>query len=130
VKGHPPAPASPARPPSAARRAILDEVQRAPDLLTDLQVEVDRHRAPGRFVLTGSHNLLAASAASAAFTAGIGDAGTTEPSAARLVVRGAPGPRERLDEARWPTYLFRDSTRRMSCVLTNREPAVADVRSR
>ncbi|MBN1336398.1 MAG: ATP-binding protein [Deltaproteobacteria bacterium] len=39
-------------------RAILDEVQRAPDLLSYLQVEVDRHRAPGRFVLTGSHNFL------------------------------------------------------------------------
>jgi predicted AAA+ superfamily ATPase len=38
--------------------AILDEVQRAPELLSWLQVEVDRHRAPGRFILTGSHNFL------------------------------------------------------------------------
>jgi hypothetical protein len=37
--------------------AILDEVQRAPDLLSYLQVEVDREARPGRFVLTGSANL-------------------------------------------------------------------------
>lgn len=39
-------------------RAILDEIQRAPQLLSWLQGEVDRDRRPGRFVLTGSHNLL------------------------------------------------------------------------
>jgi hypothetical protein len=38
--------------------AILDEVQRAPDLLSYLQGEVDERPAPGRFVLTGSANLL------------------------------------------------------------------------
>lgn len=38
--------------------AILDEVQRAPDLLSYLQGEVDEEPAPGRFVLTGSANLL------------------------------------------------------------------------
>src|SRR5512136_252340 len=38
--------------------AVLDEVQRTPDILSTLQVEVDRHRTPGRFVLTGSHNFL------------------------------------------------------------------------
>lgn len=36
--------------------AILDEVQRAPDLLTYLQEEVDRDPAPGRFILTGSQH--------------------------------------------------------------------------
>lgn len=34
--------------------AILDEAQRAPALLSYLQSAVDRERAPGRFVLTGS----------------------------------------------------------------------------
>jgi hypothetical protein len=37
--------------------AILDEVQRAPDLLSYLQGLVDEDATPGRFILTGSHNL-------------------------------------------------------------------------
>ncbi len=37
--------------------SILDEVQRAPDLLSYLQGVVDRDLEPGRFVLTGSANL-------------------------------------------------------------------------
>lgn len=37
--------------------AILDEVQRAPGILSYLQEEVDRDARPGRFVLTGSENL-------------------------------------------------------------------------
>ena len=40
-------------------RVVLDEVQRVPSLFTALKLEVDRRRAPGRFVLTGSTNVLA-----------------------------------------------------------------------
>jgi uncharacterized protein len=36
----------------------LDEVQRAPDLLQAIKLAVDRDRHPGRFLLTGSANLL------------------------------------------------------------------------
>ena len=36
----------------------LDEVQRAPALLTAVKMEIDRHRRPGRFLLTASANLL------------------------------------------------------------------------
>jgi predicted AAA+ superfamily ATPase len=39
-------------------RAILDEVQRVPELFTALKSAVDRNRAPGRFLLTGSTNVL------------------------------------------------------------------------
>ena len=39
-------------------RVILDEVQRAPGLLTAIKRSVDRDRRPGRFLLTGSANLL------------------------------------------------------------------------
>lgn len=39
-------------------RVILDEVQRAPDLFASLKSAVDRRRAPGRFLLTGSANVL------------------------------------------------------------------------
>jgi hypothetical protein len=38
--------------------AIVDEVQRVPELLSYLQVEVDAQPAPGRFILTGSANLV------------------------------------------------------------------------
>ena len=37
---------------------ILDEVQRSPDILSYIQVAVDEDPRPGRFILTGSQNLL------------------------------------------------------------------------
>lgn len=37
--------------------AVLDEVQRFPELLSYLQAEVDERPSRGRFILTGSHNL-------------------------------------------------------------------------
>jgi uncharacterized protein len=36
---------------------VLDEIQRAPELLSYLQGELDAQREPGRFILTGSQNL-------------------------------------------------------------------------
>ena len=39
-------------------RAILDEVQRAPGIFGALKSVVDRRRTPGRFLLTGSANVL------------------------------------------------------------------------
>lgn len=39
-------------------RVILDEVQRAPQIFTSLKAAVDRDRQPGRFLLTGSSNVL------------------------------------------------------------------------
>lgn len=40
------------------RHAVLDEVQRVPSLFTALKVAVDRDRRAGRFLLTGSANVL------------------------------------------------------------------------
>ena len=37
---------------------ILDEIQRVPDLLSYIQASVDTNPEPGRFVLTGSHQLM------------------------------------------------------------------------
>jgi predicted AAA+ superfamily ATPase len=37
---------------------IIDEVQRAPELLLPIKAAVDRDRRPGRFLLTGSANVL------------------------------------------------------------------------
>jgi predicted AAA+ superfamily ATPase len=39
-------------------RAILDEVQRVPAVFTAIKAAVDRRRTPGRFLLTGSANVL------------------------------------------------------------------------
>lgn len=39
-------------------RVILDEVQRVPELFTSLKTSVDAKRKPGRFILTGSSNVL------------------------------------------------------------------------
>jgi predicted AAA+ superfamily ATPase len=41
-----------------AEPLVIDEVQVAPDLLRAVKLNVDRDRRPGRFVLTGSANLL------------------------------------------------------------------------
>lgn len=38
--------------------AIIDEVQRVPELFSALQIAVDKEASPGRYVLTGSHNFL------------------------------------------------------------------------
>ena len=37
---------------------ILDEVQRVPELMPAIKSAVDKQRKPGRFLLTGSANLL------------------------------------------------------------------------
>lgn len=41
-----------------APRMVIDEVQRVPDLLMSVKRAVDEDRMPGRYVLTGSANLL------------------------------------------------------------------------
>ncbi|MCD6580842.1 MAG: ATP-binding protein [Desulfuromusa sp.] len=40
-------------------RAIIDEIQRAPQLLLAIKKSVDEDRRPGRFLITGSANLMA-----------------------------------------------------------------------
>lgn len=39
-------------------RMVLDEIQRVPELFTSIKAVVDRDRRPGRFLLTGSANVL------------------------------------------------------------------------
>lgn len=46
----------------------IDEIQRAPELLLAIKAAVDRDRRPGRFVLTGSTNVLALPSISEAMT--------------------------------------------------------------
>ncbi|HEB63034.1 MAG TPA: AAA family ATPase, partial [Gammaproteobacteria bacterium] len=38
-------------------KTIIDEIQRVPELLSYLQVLVDKEKVNGRFILTGSHQL-------------------------------------------------------------------------
>jgi hypothetical protein len=44
--------------------AVIDEIQRVPELLSYLQVIVDEHKMPGEFIITGSQNILLLSAIS------------------------------------------------------------------
>jgi hypothetical protein len=39
-------------------RSILDEVQKAPGIFSSLKLAIDRRRTPGRYILTGSANVL------------------------------------------------------------------------
>jgi predicted AAA+ superfamily ATPase len=39
-------------------RSMLDEVQRVPEIFTSLKMAIDRRRAAGRYILTGSANVL------------------------------------------------------------------------
>jgi uncharacterized protein len=41
-----------------SRRTILDEVQRVPEIFTALKAAIDERRTAGRFILTGSANVL------------------------------------------------------------------------
>ncbi len=43
---------------SLPERIVMDEVQRVPEMFGSLKAEVDRNRIPGRFILTGSSNIL------------------------------------------------------------------------
>ena len=44
---------------SPEKTLVIDEVQRAPELLLEIKASVDRDRRPGRYVLTGSADVLA-----------------------------------------------------------------------
>lgn len=43
---------------SLPERAVLDEIQRVPTLLSYIQTTVDKEKRPGQFILTGSYQLL------------------------------------------------------------------------
>ena len=43
---------------ASSDRLVLDEIQRVPELLSYIQVLVDEDARPGRFILTGSQNVL------------------------------------------------------------------------
>lgn len=89
--------------------AIFDEVQRAPNLLSYLQVDVDERPTPSRWILTGSHNLLLMQSVSQSLAGRtallhllplslheIGDAGLQAPNWCEAAYLGGfPAPRSR-----------------------------------
>jgi len=44
---------------NSARHIIIDEIQRAPELMLPIKQAIDENRLPGRFLLTGSANAMA-----------------------------------------------------------------------
>ena len=70
-------------------RVILDEIQRAPELFEAIKVAVDRRRVPGRFLLTGSTNVLLLPSLSESL-AGRMEIVRLHPLAQRELAAGAP----------------------------------------
>jgi hypothetical protein len=87
----------------------IDEVQRAPDLLLAIKQEVDRLRQSGRFLLTGSANLLLLGAVSESLAG----------RAVHLVLRPLTEREKRRDPSppAWSALLAADTPRRaLACV--------------
>ncbi|MYK69923.1 MAG: ATP-binding protein, partial [Gammaproteobacteria bacterium] len=72
--------------------AVIDEVQRAPDLTSFLQEEVDRDPAPGRFVLTGSQHFGLSEAVSQSLAGRVGVLHLLPPGFNELARFGGPAP--------------------------------------
>ena len=85
-------------------RVILDEVQRVPALFTALKLAVDRHRVPGRFLLTGSANVLRVPALADSLAGRMGIL-RLHPFAQCELARRAPRFLDALFSGRFPTRL-------------------------
>ncbi|WP_420464153.1 ATP-binding protein [Candidatus Palauibacter sp.] len=72
--------------------AVIDEVQRAPDLTSYLQGVVDEDPAPGRFVLTGSQHFGLAEAVSQSLAGRVGILHLLPPGLDELARFGGPPP--------------------------------------
>lgn len=72
--------------------AVIDEVQRAPELTSYLQEEVDRDPTPGRFVLTGSQHFGLSEAVSQSLAGRVGILHLLPPGFNELQRFGAPAP--------------------------------------
>ena len=79
--------------------AIIDEVQRAPDLASYLQADVDERPTPGRFILTGSQHLAVAAAVSQSLAGRTGVLELLPPSWGEL--KRFPSPSTDLFEVLW-----------------------------
>jgi len=87
---------------------VIDEVQRAPDLLSYIQTYVGRDPSPGRFVLTGSQNLLLMEKVSQSLAGRCGVLHLMPFSRAELE-------RQKQDEPGNPEKLFSNRETRLDC---------------
>ena len=87
---------------------VIDEVQRAPDLLSYIQTDVDRDPSPGRFVLTGSQNLMLMEKVSQSLAGRCGVLHLMPFSRAELE-------RQKQDEPGNPEKLFSNRETRLDC---------------
>jgi predicted AAA+ superfamily ATPase len=90
------------------RHLVLDEVQRVPELLLAVKQAVDTDRYPGRFILTGSANLLLMRSVTESLAGRAAYVTLWPLGQSELAGRGRPGPwSDLLDEpvARWPEML-------------------------
>src|SRR3972149_1436701 len=97
---------------------VLDEVQRVPDLFVAIKAAVDRDRDPGRFLLTGSANVLLVPrlSESLAGRGGVGTLGAVSGGAAPPLGEGAGGvaPAERVLRGGFPEAVAMGSAERRS----------------
>jgi predicted AAA+ superfamily ATPase len=82
-------------------RVIIDEIQRVPELLLAIKVAVDRHRMPGRFLLTGSTNILLLPALADSLAGRMGTV-RLHPLAQCEIERKSPALLEKLLKGRFP----------------------------
>ena len=79
--------------------AVLDEIQRVPDLLSWIQVLVDEDKTPGRFILTGSHSFELMGAVAQSLAGRTALLHLLPMSMAELRAAGLPGGTDRLLQA-------------------------------
>lgn len=91
-------------------RVIIDEVQRAPGLFRAIKAEVDRERTPGRFLLTGSADVLLLPRLSESL-AGRMDVHTLWPLSQGEIENGRDGFVEAVFSADWPPKIERGMDR-------------------
>ena len=95
----------------------LDEVQRVPEILLAIKAEIDRNRKPGRFLLTGSANLLLLPK-------------VKESLAGRIEILHLHPLTEAEKEQQRPQFLSRLFTQTMEASITQTQQEIGDVAAR
>jgi hypothetical protein len=91
---------------------VIDEVQRAPDLMRAIKLVVDRDRRPGRFLLTGSAHIGTLASVAETLTGRAAVLELSPLSWSEIARRPAPGVVDALFEARNASELVRAFARR------------------
>jgi predicted AAA+ superfamily ATPase len=110
-------------------RAFIDELQRAPDLVLAIKAEVDRNPVPGRFLVSGSANLLLAPRVGDSLAGRVERVPLRPFTQAELTRAGVPSWLDDLWEENPPPYVETDAVGRAAYVeqiATGGFPAVRD----